>query len=216
MIWPMSRIDNPGVFGIEPDSESDSSESEGEVDVAENVGLAMEPVAELVNQKKFHADDLVTLIRQSLFNWFEFHHQVETQVETKEVSLATEFFLSNVAKFGFSESELLKISESHAAFVATNNESSAYEQDQSARAINGEVVSDSDSDIDPQEYVGVTNPFSSAAKALVVKRRATIQRRARRLKAKAIAERRILALKMAKRTTRILASCPNIGDTIEK
>jgi len=44
-----------------------------------------------------------------------------------------------------------------------------YEQDHIARSVNGEIVSESESD-DPELYVGLVDPFSESAKSLVVKR----------------------------------------------
>lgn len=47
------------------------------------------------------------------------------------------------------------------------------------------------------------------------KKRAAIKRRAVRLRAKTVAERRFLSHKLSSRTSKILNDCPNIGETIE-
>lgn len=103
-----------------------------------------------------------------------------------EVSAITESFFSNLSKFKFSEVEVGQINQSRQAFFAAQSESNSHQLDQIARAVNGDIVSESDSDVDPQDLVGITDPLSSAAKALVIKRRVAIQRKAIRPKAKAI------------------------------
>jgi len=209
----------PATFGIEPASESDSSESEGE-DMPEIAGMPVEDSSELLGggrENQVDLDDLVPLMRQSGFNWFEFFDKVEAVIETeKEVSDVTESFSSNLAKFGFSQGEVQQISQTRQAFFAAQNECNAYELGQIARAVNGEIVSDDESDVDPQDFVMITDPLSETAKALVLKQRTAILRRARRLKAKALAQKRFLGRKVSKRANTILTTCPDIGEQIEK
>lgn len=198
-------------FGIQPTNESDSSESEGE-------DMPVEDHSELVGggKNRVHLDDLVPLMQQSSFNWFQFHEKVVALMETeKEVSDITESFYLNLAKFGFSQAEVLQISQSRQAFFAAENESHAYELDQTARAVNGEIVSDDESDVDPQDFIRISDPLSETAKAMVMKRRTAIQRRACRLKAKALEQKRFLCRKVSKRTSKILATCSDIGERIE-
>ena len=59
----------------------------------------------------------------------------------------------------------------------------SYEQQRLARCINGQVVSESESD-DPEEYLNVTNSIE-ARKKLVLKKRVAIRRRAKRLEVRA-------------------------------
>ena len=126
-------------------------------------------------------------MQQSIYNWFEFYEKVEALTENDtEVSAITKSFFSNLSKFKFSEVEVGQINQSRQAFFAAQSESNSHQLDQIARAVNGDIVSESDSDVDPQDLAGITDPLSSAAKALVIKRRVAIQRKARRLKAKAI------------------------------
>ena len=87
------------------------------------------------------------------------------------------------------------------------------EQERIARSINGEIVSESESD-DPEQYIGVKSVSSAAGRKLIHKKRVSIRRRARRMRAKLTAERRFLARKVSNRTSRILRDCPNIGETI--
>jgi len=81
-----------------------------------------------------------------------------------------------------------------------------------ARSINGEIVSESESE-DPEQYVGVKSVTSEAGKTLVQKKRIAIKRWGR-LHPKAPAERR-LSWKVSKRTSKTLQDCPNIGKSIE-
>jgi len=102
----------PATFGIEPASESDSSESEGE-DMPEIAGMPVEDSSELLGggrENRVDLDDLVPLMKQSGFNWFEFFDKVEALIETEKVSDVTESFSSNLAKFGFGQGEVQQIS----------------------------------------------------------------------------------------------------------
>ena len=89
-----------------------------------------------------------------------------------------------------------------------------YDQNRIARAVNGEIVSESESDC-PEAYVGVSDPLSCAGKELIAKKRTMIQRRARRRREKAIADQHFLSRKVSKRANGILQKFPNIGETIE-
>ncbi len=55
-------------------------------------------------------------------------------------------------------------------------ESNAYEDGRIARSVNGEIVTDSESD-NPEDYVHLHDPLSEKRKLLVKKRSATNQRR---------------------------------------
>ena len=59
-----------------------------------------------------------------------------------------------------------------------------------ARAANGEIVSDSESEDCREVYFDINDPLSDNGKELIRKQRAAIKRQARRLKAKRLAERR--------------------------
>lgn len=147
---------------------------------------------------------LAVTLAESDFNWFEF---VE-RVSIKEASLE-QFFL-DIPNLGFSEKQIQAVVQSHRAFLSSK---SSYEE-RIARSINGEVVSESESD-NPEQYVGIKDVMSQRGKAIVKKRRTAIRRRARRERAKALAERRFLSRKVSKRTSKIIRDCPDIGEKIE-
>jgi len=75
----------------------------------------------------------------------------------------------------------------------------------------------SDSDItDNEKYVGIKDIRSEQALSLITKRRKSIRRRARYLKAKVIAEKHFLGRKQSKKVGGIVENYPNIGEVIEK
>ena len=111
------------------------------------------------------------------------------------------------------ERECLKYTVIKASGISAS-ESDQAEDRQRARALNGEVVSECESD-DPEAYLSTTNPLSIASRRLVAKKRTAVKRRATRLKAKAIASANLLSKQVSKRCSTILRDCPDIGKTIE-
>ena len=151
---------------------------------------------------------LASLLMESDYNWFEFVEKIESKCAPKDLE---KFFLE-IPNLQFSDEQLVLIVQSHRAFLATCI--SRDHEERIARSINGEIVSHSESE-DCEEYYGIKSVHSEAGKALIRKKRITIKRRAIRLRAKAIAEKRFLSRKVSKRVGKILSDCPNIGETIE-
>ena len=83
-----------------------------------------------------------------------------------------------------------------------------------AAEINGEIVSDSDCN-ESENYNEIKCIESKQARLLIARRRKSIQRRARYLKAKIIAEKNFLARKQSKKVRGIIKDYPNIGEVIE-
>ena len=106
-----------------------------------------------------------------------------------------------VSKFKLDTKEFQLVEQSFQAFVAI--ETDMYDQNRIVRSVNGEIVSESESD-DPESYIGLSNPFSRLGKSLVAKKQAQLKRRARREKAKAIAERCILSRRVSKKVVEFL------------
>ena len=155
-----------------------------------------------------HPDDVLReLLHLSKYNWFDFMEQLGCQRSSEE-----ETIFADVLKLGLPANALCAVQQSY--FASLEVEKEHYEQDHTARALNGEIVSELDSD-DPDLYFRVKDPLSAAGKDLVVKKRAAIHRRARRQQAKAIAERRFLSRKVSKRLSQVLKQCPCIGKEIE-
>ena len=156
---------------------------------------------------------LAAVLQECEFNWFEFYERVEGMMgECDDVNALLEGFFLRVAHMGFAQTHMDLTVQSHDAFASAVRES--YEEERMARYINGEIVSESESD-NPEEYIGVTNVIGEAKTSLIVKKRAAIKRRARRMYTKTVTEKRFLSRKLSKRTSKIIRDCPNIGETIE-
>ena len=84
--------------------------------------------------------------------------------------------------------------------------------DRCATALNGEIVSDSDSD----PGIPVTSIASSQAKKIIESRRKSLVRKVRRRKAKALAEKWFLLRKVSKKVKSICDQFPDIGSVIEE
>ena len=128
---------------------------------------------------------LVTLLIQSQFNWFELQKRSMDVLEGRDEAAVLSQFFQKVPQCGFEEHEVDLIKQSHDAYCAAEAEEC---RQRVANAINGDVVTDSESD-DPDSYIGL-DPKSELGKMVIVKKRAAIKRMARRLRAKMIAERR--------------------------
>ena len=153
------------------------------------------------------SEDLIDLCKQTLstskYNWFQLHEAMEEVENINAEAVLDQFFL-NLDSFDFQPSQLKLIVQSRQAYKAAQCDACGDER--AARAINGLIVTDSESD-DPEQYVGLHNPLSEQGRSLIAKRRKTIQRRARRLKAKAIADAKLLSPNSGKRVSKILNEC---------
>lgn len=88
------------------------------------------------------------------------------------------------------------------------------DQSREAAAINGDVVTDSESD-DPEDYIHMTSLASERVKSIVFKKRKALERRVRRQKAKSIASRNFLSRKISKKMASVVDRFPDIGKSIE-
>lgn len=95
-----------------------------------------------------------------------------------------------MSSFTWSEDER-RLIQSHDAYLSIVKSQQQY--DWQVESPNGMIVSDSESD-DPDDYVDL-DMASKKAQVLIVKKKKSIRRRARYLKAKAIAERKFLHMK---------------------
>ena len=89
-----------------------------------------------------------------------------------------------------------------------------YPQVRDEDALNGYIVSDSDSD-NPEDYIGITSIQSERAKKLIFKKRKSLAQKMRRWKAKKIVERNFLSRKTSMHVNSILKQFPEIGKDIE-
>ena len=110
------------------------------------------------------------------------------------------------------ECELVR--HSHAAYLLIEEEEVPV-QLREAAALNGDIVSESDSDY-PDDYTGISAPSSERAKALIKKKVAAIRRKNRRERTKLMSEKRFLLRKRSKKLKGILHDHPNIGKVMEE
>ena len=152
------------------------------------------------------------MLRRCNFNWFEFMENIPSQEQQDFLSVPNQLMLELFERCGLDEKEVLLLKQSYMAFCAA--EGDAYSQERVARVVNGEIVSESESD-SPDAYASVLDPLSAAGKELIAKKRAAIQRRARRKREKFVADKRFLSRKISKRANNLLKKFPDIGETIE-
>lgn len=125
------------------------------------------------------------MLHQSGYNWFEFIDRVEDEGVCDTILEEFSLQLPNMKELDNKSLEL--VVQSHRAFIASKSDS--YEDDQTARFINGEIASDSDSSSMGEED----------KKKFIQKKRQMIKRRVKRLKTKAIAEKRFLSCGVSRR-----------------
>ena len=152
---------------------------------------------------------LLQLLRSS--NWFELVSQAETSIELEGECFSCENmllkFYSNRSNYGFTENEMRLIEQSYSAFKS-DEEQYAYSRRKMERIINGEIVTDSESD-NPELY------NKEQDKALR-KKIESIKRSAKRRSAKRIANRKYLQRTCSRRVKTITEKYPDIGTTIEQ
>ena len=175
-------------FGIQVQADSSSDDSEEEEIISEDSDrLFWSPdsvqeyspgTTDELSQHLPNSADLKLLLEESRYNWFEIYDQFHDLLPQTALSDTQAIFydLLNL-DLGAQEVKLLK--QSYSAFLAAEGDTCTYDQDRSARALSGQIVSESESD-DPDSYIGVTDALSEAGKALVVKKRTAIRRRAKR------------------------------------
>lgn len=185
-------------FGLMDSDSSSNTESEIDSEFEDETSTRSTTLKEATLQ------ELVTLLRASSFNWFEMdfllqeHRIDQAKVETKVDRLLQELTPE--------ESKLAV--HSREAFLHFK-ERVMPEEEREASAFNGDIVSESEQD-DPDEYL------TQDRKAALVKKIKYIRQKARRDKAKAIAQRRFLTRKRSKKVSNILTKFPDIGKEIER
>ena len=195
-------------FGISPDETTVSSDSESSLcSLSENEELERLPQEGILEMKEFKE-----IVHNCHFNWFNI---VESCPNVNEGALAATLnkaLLDNTSVC-FDSSKVSMLLQSRDAYH--NATMDAYESERIARAVNGEIVTESEADVSPEELVGLNDIASEKGKLLVQKQKAAVKSRARRLKMRMIAEERFLARKVTKCTSKVQQECPDIGKTIE-
>ena len=171
-------------FGIQMSDESDSGTDS---DVTEDSDIDLPQHPSVTPQDT----DLIQLLQLAEFNWFEFICQAEVKGISR--SVLDEQFENMCSKLSELECKLVK--QSHAAFLLIEGDELLKQRE--ASALNGEIVSESDSD-NPDNYTGISSLSSERAKVIIKKKVAAICRKNRRERVKMISERNFLLRKKAR------------------
>ena len=133
----------------------------------------------------------------SQYNWFSFVARLQDSNYNVTDATLQNFFLKlpNIDKVN--KEALDMVVQSHRAYVAA--ELDFKEEGRIARCVNGEIVTDSDAGT------------SDTSSTVMEKKKLKLSRKARRLKVKALAERRFLSRKVLKKTSKLIKEYPNIG-----
>ena len=211
-------------FGVLSDSDDPLSTSdEGEIDTSEDFPNTLKDSETATPDNSTNTlnsivsvEEFKSLLTASKYNWFEVVEIIEQSLDDSlkdQVPSYLDILIKEPSSLSLSEGEWQLLLQSKEAFDAAAKDLISEERE--ARAANGEIVSDSDSEQGQEMYFDLSDPLSDRGKELIKKRRITIKRRARRLKAKRIAERRFLSRKQSKHVSKVLSECPDIGKTIE-
>ena len=201
-------------FGIFPDNNIMTSDSEDSDSLSlsalseteegfEAVAAAAEDALSLENFKQ--------IVCGCQYNWFDI---VESCPKISEASLAAKLeTVVHENSLGLEDSKIQLLLQSKEAFHKAVVD--AYENERIARAVNGEIVTDSESDINAEDLVGLHDIVNNKGKSIIQRLRTAIKLRAKRMKARVIAEERFLSRKVSKRISKVKKECPDIGKTIE-
>lgn len=161
-------------------------------------------------------DELYKILEQSQFNWFHFVEELtEGRTDHVHVELQLEKYYLALISSDKPQAEMKLIEQSHKAFTADLQTRQL--TDRQADALNGVIVSDSESE-DPDAYLGLSHLSSDRVRALIATKRQRIRNRGRYLKAKYIAQKKLLCRKTScsRSVSTILKKFPNIGDVMEE
>lgn len=145
---------------------------------------------------------MLGILKAASWNWFQLVATAEERGFAVS-SLENEYdhILCHLA-----DHERTLLHQSHAAYLETDAPSQVRE----AESLNGNIVSESESD-NPDNYI-----TSDRARSVLKKKIESIRRKCRRDRAKLVAQKRFLQRKQSKKVRGILATFPDIGKTIEE
>lgn len=189
------------LFGIECTAESDfSSSSETDDDTANSDISAQSETGGV-----FSSDEMLCVLKEGCWNWFELVAVAEERnVEASSLEREHDHILSYLT-----DEECRLLHQSHAAYLESER-AIAPIQAREAEALNGDIVSESESE-NPDDYL-----MTDKAKSLLKKKIDAIRRKNRRDRAKLVSQKRFLQRKQSKKVKGILEMFPDIGKTIEE
>ena len=159
------------------------------------------------------------LIKSSHFNVFEIIARLQCTNDenyispTKICEELTELLELDELKLDKNETEQLRIS---CEAYRVDEEINSVFKERAAGVLNGDIVTDSESDIDPDVVSKASTPFDGPVKALIKKKCASIKLQAARIKAKQIAKKNFLGRRVSRKVKGIVKQYPNIGGEIEE
>lgn len=182
------------------DSDSCSDELDSDMDTDPSTTSIIDAASLTDNE----ISNLNLVMRQCDFNWFEFMEQVSCSNQVAEI-----FYANHLGCFSQEEVEQIKLS--HEAFLA-EEELYGDEHERANLEMNGEIVTDSESD-DPSAYL--KSVHDEASEKLIAKKIAAVKRQIRRKRAKYLSQQHYLGKKKSKSLSNIATKFPNIGQEIE-
>ena len=206
----VALLQSYGIPYENPDSDISSEGEHSDEDLStEHASLELPPL-----------EKISVMLKESLFNWFDVVEKLEhiCQLDDTEDSFVDQLqhvysMLVSSSNLKFEENEMFLMQQSYCAY--TNERLIRVNTcQQQVDELNGMIVEENVT-LDPEEYIGVDDLSNDVTKKLITKRRIAIQRHARYLKAKKIAENNFLARKSSSHTRGILKDYPDIGQTIE-
>ena len=204
-------------LGFNESEESEQSSEDESVDDAtmfegEELESNDASISETMSEPRF-----LELIQECDYNWFDLVDRVIEEYkncnENEVIKVLDSLYFSLAASFNFSVKNMENLKQSHEAFRLDCERRIIV--DREANAINGQIVSDIESD-DPEQYSEIYNLAHTKAKCLVAKKRKLFRHQERYMKSKQLAERNFLSRRVSRKVTGIIDSCPNIGEEIEK
>jgi len=148
------------------------------------------------------------IVSNCQFNWFNL---VENYPHvTEEALMATFNKALHDNNLDLESSKIALLLQSHDAYRCATFD--AYESERIARAINGEIVTDSEADVSPEELVGLNDINGEKGKFIIQKQRASIKSK---IEGKNDRRREVSCSQISKRVSKIQQECPAVGKTIE-
>ncbi len=156
---------------------------------------------------------LHTVLKDAKFNWYALVQFAEQLVgDLPSLRSHLEQFFQHEFSQQLAQSQKTLLEQSHAAFTVT--EICDPSDSRTIAALNGEVVSESESD-NPDEYGDLSSHVSEAAKKIIAKKRKALAHKLHREKAKAVATKHFLSRKVSKKVKTVVDRFPDIGKEIE-
>ncbi len=193
------------------DSESDEDISSSEDEGTDTVfGKSVIDAPYLALSNLLCIEKIKFIFEASKYNWFDVIEKIEHLIDDglkDDLPSYLDSLMKNPSLLEVGQGEWELVIQSKLAFYAANKESTSAKRD--ARTVNGDIVSETESE-NAETHFDINNPLSGIGKELIIKRRATLKRRAGRLKAKKLAEMKLLSRKPSKHVSKVLSECLNV------